>query len=452
MQQELKTLDFQPLQAETFRIRDLSAWSEELPARMKSSVIVALATLLFVFGFGGVWSATAKLGGAVIGHGRVIAESQNIVIQHLEGGIIDKILVKVGQEVKAGQPLALIDGTRIRSELYAAQVKLALLNIALVRYRAQGNQEDQFVIDPQLIEPVKSDPKVVGGLVSQKAELKASADVLNQKKLILQSKIKSNREELISLNQAVVSYDKQNSLIKDEHDALSFLLKKKLTNVSRVLALERAMAQIDSQRANAEYETQKANHDIVSFQEQIEQLRVESLEDANKNIVDTQQNINATDDVVRRLKDQLAHTVLRAPKDGIVFQLYKTSVGSVLSPGEKFAEIFPLGEKLTIETNVSPDDIREVSMGQPVDVVFQSDQRDGLTPLSGAVTYISTDTIVDDKTRAVSYIVRVSIEKTEGRKVLPGNVAEVYFKTEPKTLVEYLAEPVTQFRFRAFKG
>jgi multidrug efflux pump subunit AcrA (membrane-fusion protein) len=140
MQQELKTLDFQPLQAETFRIRDLSAWSEELPAKLKSSVIVALATLLFVFGFGGIWSATAKLGGAVIGHGRVIAESQNIVIQHLEGGIIDKILVKVGQEVKAGQPLALIDDTRIRSELHAAQVKLALLTIAHVRYRAQGKQ------------------------------------------------------------------------------------------------------------------------------------------------------------------------------------------------------------------------------------------------------------------------------------------------------------------------
>src|ERR1700744_4057272 len=72
--------------------------------------------LLFFIGFLG-WAAFAPLDSAILAPGVIVVESPRKSIQHLEGGIVQDIPVKDGQDVKAGQLLMRLDDTQPRASL-----------------------------------------------------------------------------------------------------------------------------------------------------------------------------------------------------------------------------------------------------------------------------------------------------------------------------------------------
>ena len=67
-------------------------------------IIWAGIVIIAVF-FGGLiaWSALLPFYGAVVAPGTVKVLQNKKVVQHLEGGIIEKIFVREGDEVKAGE-------------------------------------------------------------------------------------------------------------------------------------------------------------------------------------------------------------------------------------------------------------------------------------------------------------------------------------------------------------
>ena len=70
---------------------------------------------VFVVGLG-IWSVLAPLSSAAIASGVVETEANRKTIQHLEGGIVRRILVRNGDAVSAGQVLIKLDDTKPRSE------------------------------------------------------------------------------------------------------------------------------------------------------------------------------------------------------------------------------------------------------------------------------------------------------------------------------------------------
>jgi hypothetical protein len=57
----------------------------------KPVATLGVGLIVLTFGVMGIWAAFAPLGSAVIGHGTVAAAESRQTIQHLEGGIIQKI-------------------------------------------------------------------------------------------------------------------------------------------------------------------------------------------------------------------------------------------------------------------------------------------------------------------------------------------------------------------------
>src|SRR3546814_11922555 len=70
--------------------------------------IGGIVSTTFFVGFGG-WAALAPLSGAAVASGVVGPEGSRRVVQHLEGGIVHKLLVRDGRIVKTGQPLVDLD-------------------------------------------------------------------------------------------------------------------------------------------------------------------------------------------------------------------------------------------------------------------------------------------------------------------------------------------------------
>src|SRR4051812_45086535 len=78
-----------------------------------AGIIIIVA---FFVGFLG-WSLFAQLDSATMSQGTVVVDSHRKTVQHLEGGILRELLVREGEAVKSGQPVALLDTTQADSQL-----------------------------------------------------------------------------------------------------------------------------------------------------------------------------------------------------------------------------------------------------------------------------------------------------------------------------------------------
>src|SRR4051812_6436748 len=92
-------------------------WYADVPRSARFATLSGLAILcLGVLGFG-TWAYTAPIAGAVIATGSFVTTGQNKIVQHLEGGVIRKILTREGDLVKPGDVLMVLDDTSARVDL-----------------------------------------------------------------------------------------------------------------------------------------------------------------------------------------------------------------------------------------------------------------------------------------------------------------------------------------------
>lgn len=436
-----------------FNLDTLQGWADSIPTSRRRPMMLAGLVLLIVFGFGGAWASTAKLGGAIISSGRVIAEGNNRTVQHLEGGILTSILVREGDPVKQGQVIATLDETQNRSQLDRVLIERALRIILLERWRAERDEtKETFTVEADKLAPVSDNPRVIEALASQIAEFESTRKARQQKLLMLDGKIANEQEDLIYLKDQIAAYDSQKALIVKEESDLSTLLDQGLTARSKVSALQREISRLDAQKSNAAATIQKSHNNIRSFNDEKQQLLFEHEAETSKNITEVQQKLNESEDLVNRLNDRLRRARILAPVDGVVLSAPIKSIGAVIQPGDKIAEILPDDAPLMLEVSILPKDITSVYMGQDVEAIFPKDQADVLPALKGKVVYISADTFRNPESETSYYISHIEMSsERNGRNILPGNVAEVFFKTEAKTLVQHLADPITRFALRTYK-
>lgn len=436
------------------RLDALQSWSDAIPTSRRRPMLFAGIVLVALFGFGGTWAATAKLGGALIASGRVIAEGNNRVVQHLEGGIIEDIRVNEGDTVRRGDIIAQLDETANRSQRDRMYIERALATIELERWRTERDDSaGSFTVAADKLSPVADNPRVVEAYESQIDEFKSTRQAFRQQALVLDGKIANEEEDLISLKEQLAAFDAQKALIIKEEADLSELLAKGLTQRSRVLALQREMSRLDAQKSNALATIQKSHHNIRSLNDEKQRLIAEHAAQTSQKITELQQKLNQTEDMINRLDDRLRRADIVAPVDGIVLNMPFKSLGAVVKPGEKIADILPKDAPLLFEVPIQPQDITKIFLDQDVEIIFPSDQVRVTPPLKGKVVYISADTMaMPSEPRVSFYMARVRMDgDRNGRNILPGNVAEVFFQTEARTLLQHLADPVTRFALRTYK-
>jgi adhesin transport system membrane fusion protein len=85
--------------------------------RTPNTLRLLLFTVLAMFVCGIAWASLAVLDEVKRGNGRVVPSQQMQLVQSLEGGLVERILVDEGQIVDRGQPLIRIDDTTFSSQL-----------------------------------------------------------------------------------------------------------------------------------------------------------------------------------------------------------------------------------------------------------------------------------------------------------------------------------------------
>lgn len=409
--------------------------------------IAGYVSLFAMAGIFGGWAALASIHGAVIAPATIIAESNTKRIQHKEGGIVRKILVKDGDRVEEAQDLIILDDTETKAEL--GIVDAMLIEEVAKRSRLEA-QRDGFVsveFPPELAAR-QDEADMARIMLGQLRLFKARLAGINGKKEQLNQQIGQITEQIEGMQAQVAAQERQIKLIGDELVGLHDLFKKGLVAKSRVLALEREQARIEGALGELIASKAEAASKIGETKLQILQLDEEDSTQSLTELREVEGRIAEFRERKLAAAARLSRVVIKAPLTGDVYQLAVHTIGGVIQPAETLMLIAPEADELVLQAQIAPQNIDQIEVGQAARVRFSA-FNSRLTPEVGAeVTHVAADTSREDQNSPPFYAVRLRIPpeelaKLEGQKLKPGMPAEAFIQTSSRSPLSYLLRPLT---------
>lgn len=392
------------------------------------------------------WASWAEIDEITRGEGRIIPSGQLQVVQNLEGGIVKAILVKEGDTVKKGEELLKIDNSKFTSTYAESVVKFDELSAKELRLRAEGN--NQLFVDD-----IKVKSKRLNRLIDQEKSLYH----INQ--LQLKSKVKILKEQLLQkkaeLKEAKSKYkhlDSSFKLLQREIDLSIPLAESGVISEVDMIKLERDANKASEELSAVEISIPGLYSKLDETKNKISQARLEFQTKARLEWHEVIAEIAKLKESKVYLKDQVSRTVVLAPVEGTVNQVFVHTVGGVVKPGMDLVEIVPSDDALLAEIKVKPQDIAFLFPGQQALVKFTAYDFAIFGGLKGEVEHISPDTITDEEGESY-YMVRIKTHEspTVSKKlaIIPGMTITVDILTGKKTVMDYLLKPIFKAKSNA---
>lgn len=254
------------------------------------------------------------------------------MIQHLEGGVIHKIMFKEGERVRRGQALILLDPTLAQAQLNRVLKQWIVERAEMARLEAERDGLAAILL-PKGVESYASTSQFRDVFAEQNKEFQARLARHKAEQEILKQRVAALQDSVAGLEAQKKAAVEQLAIVNEEASRKKGLLQKGLTNRSEYSDLLRSVAELVGQTGSLEAQIASSVSQTVEARQQIERLTTSRVEDAvaelNKaraQVADLEEQINATRSVLER-------TTIRAPVDGIVVRSVYNAEGSVIRAG-----------------------------------------------------------------------------------------------------------------------
>ncbi len=399
------------------------------------------------------WSALVSIAGAVVATGTVIVESNTKTVQHLDGGIVSKILVRNGDRVAQGDVLAQLDATAIRSAHSVAASRVNDLAIQEARLEAERDGLTAFAL-PTLANP--ADPSIAKLETAQRELFNARKSARDGERAVLSERLTQATNERIGLASQLTARRKEREINARELASVMPLYEKGYVNQQRIGPLQREQARLDGEVGRIEAELSRMAAATAEADLRLKQ----SSKAFNETVVDELRKVKSALSEAREAltsqTDKLARTEIRAPRAGRVHAIAIHTEGGVITPASPIMQIVPEDERLVVEAVVAPQDIDKVRAGQTAGVRFPAFNSHTTPRLDGTVTRISPAQIIDKDGRS-HYTASVEISTAElakigaGHELRPGMPAEVHIETVSRSILSYFLKPLSDALSRTFR-
>ncbi|MGZ8311411.1 MAG: HlyD family type I secretion periplasmic adaptor subunit [Allosphingosinicella sp.] len=420
-------------------IEDLT---DRIRPRTASTILLWVVTGFVVVFF--VWAAFAELERTVRGMGRVIPSSQLQVVSNLEGGIVEQILVRQGQQVRAGDPLIRLDQTQSGAEFGSGESTSASLAVKIARLEAEiGGRSPVFppAANPAVAEQIRIEQALHASRMADLASLSGAGQAR------LTQAERSVAEAEASYQARVTARDARQTEVR----ILRPLVERGIEPRLSLLNAESAAAVAASEATAAAAAVSRAYASVAEARSSLSQIRQQWRAQAANDLTAAQAEFAARRRALPALADRVDRTVVRAPLAGLVNRVLVTTRGGSVAPGAPLVEIVPSDESLLVEARLRPEDIAFVSMNQPARVAITAYDRSVYGVLEGRVVAISPDAVTEERTGETFYLVRVrttdnALRDQRGRPmpIGPGMVAEVDLLGDTRTVLQYILSPITR--------
>jgi HlyD family type I secretion membrane fusion protein len=393
------------------------------------------------------WAYFAPLSGAVIAPGYVKVDLNRKVVQHQEGGIVRAVNVRDGDRVTQGQELVVLDDVRIDAQLDLLRTQLEAERAKVARLEA----ERTMAARPSFPRDLEKKEYVT----REQALFRARREALDTQIAVLRKQIQESLEEASALAQQLGAEERALKLQKDELAANERLLEQGYVQKTRLLALQRGVAEYEARHGERRAELSKARQRASELEFRILAMRNTYVQTATDEIKEATTRIFDLEERIRPSRDASQRQKIAAPIAGEVVGLRVFNSGSVIGPREVLMEIVPQDKRLIIEARIRPEDINHVRPGSEADVRLTAYQSRTTPLVPGAVTYVSGDRLVEQQTGQPYYTVHIDVPEkalaTSSLRLQAGMPAEVFIRTDTRTALDYLLAPVTSYLRRAMR-
>ena len=218
----------------------------ERPSASISGVTLAGLIIVVSIFFGlGTWAAMAPIAKAVSAAAAVKVRGDRKQIQHLEGGIVAGLFVEEGQAVEKGDLLVSLNPLQATATVSRFKNRMDQALAKEARLEAELNQEKSIVYKGDLLERLSLDSTVQEIVEAEEKQFKARKDSFDGTVGILEQRLQQLKNEIAGLKIQMKSRYDQLSIFRDELKDLRSLYEKGYYRKSQILALERAIVELE---------------------------------------------------------------------------------------------------------------------------------------------------------------------------------------------------------------
>lgn len=421
-----------------------AAMTEHTPRKMRWALYFWAVTIAIFI----LWASLTQIDEITRGTGKVVPSGENKVVQNLEGGIVKEIYVKVGDEVKKGQPLLKIDNEKSKAQYGSSTIKRYELEAKIIRLKAEAEGKP-FTVPKELSEKM---PQLVENerslYLSKEKEIKAKLQALRAQK-------KQKEDELQETKDKIVHLIRTNELIDEEVKMMRPMVEQGVKSKVDFMKLQREQSQIKSDLSSAQNAIPRIKAAISEIENNIEEAKTAFENKAKEELNEATAEKLRVQKETQALSDQVHRTIVRSPINGIIQTLFINTIGGVIQPGADLVEIVPTDETLWLEVKIKPSDIAFIYPGQKAIVKITAYDFRIYGSLEGEVVHISADTTKDEKDN-VFYIIHVKTKKNylgsekKPLKIIPGMTVNVDIMTGKKTIMDYILKPILKAKQYTF--
>ena len=346
--------------------------------------------------------------------GQIIPVGEVKTIQHLEGGIIEEILVKESEVIEKNQPLVILAATASEVEVEELQVRIDSQKIKSIRLESEI---DNFEIP---IFPVEF------------SEMRK--EIVNKSMELFISRKNKHLGELKEVDAVIEQSQISVDILLRQIEMSSNLLEEGI--ITEFAHLDRLK------------ELNNAKGTLEELIEKKENIKNTFIEDARNELQLAQRELSQSFETMKALRDNLERTIITAPVDGVVKNLFIVTVGGVIKPGGMILDIVPTKDNLIVEARLPNSDIGFVKPGQSAVVKLSSADSVNFGQIDAIVTQISPDTEEDQNdNKIVFYKILLETEKSYFQSkdkiynLVPGVEVVASIHIGQRTVANYLFAP-----------
>lgn len=404
---------------------------------------------ILALGFGGfmLWAAFAPLDQGVPASGQVVVTGNRKAVQNLSPGMVQAIMVKDGDEVKAGDVLIRLDATAARAQFELARSQWITAKAAEARLMAEAQGKPQVTFHHALLKE-KSDPRARDAmalhshlLLTRQAGLQAELDAMKKSIAGLES-------SMAGLEAARTAKEEQIKLLREELKGQRDLAADGYLPRNRVSEQERLLAQLNGALSEDVANLGRAGQNISEIRMRMVAKQQEYRKEVEAGLSDIQKEASSLDSRLAGLAFELANADVKAPSEGVVVGLNVHTVGGVVPAGFTLMEVVPRTEPLKVDVQIPTALIDKVKVGLPVEIMFPAFSQTITPQIPGKFVQVAADATTDPQGRIPPFykgqvvVTDDGMKKLKAHEIKAGMPAEVFIKTGERTMLNYLFKPL----------
>ncbi|MBA5600111.1 HlyD family type I secretion periplasmic adaptor subunit [Pectobacterium aroidearum] len=427
---------------------EISEESMNQTAQRDEKRAVRLGWLLVLAGFGGflLWALFAPLDKGVMVNGSVVISGNRKVVQHNQGGIVDKIQVKDGDRVEAGQILLTLNEVDARSASEGLDGQYLQLVAREGRLLAEQQRLSDMVMTPRL-QPLAEKPEMSVITELQRDLLRSRQQSLRLEAEGMRSSIAGMEASLNAQRQVMSSKQKQRETLEQQLQGLRSLAAENYVPRNKMLENERLLAQLNGDIAQLAGDINRTRRDIEQQTLLIAQRQQEYDKEVNSELAEVRALLSDVGSKKEKADFNLANIQMRAPVSGTVVGLKVFTEGGVIAPGQTLLEIVPDDQPLLVDARLPVELVDKIWPGLPVELQFVAFNQSTTPRVAGTVELLSADRLLDERDGSPYYSLRVMVDDEgkralEGLEIKPGMPVQGFVRTGERSFVNYLFKPL----------